>query len=248
MPNLYNPGRLRSQGAQIVTKTAAYTATNDDDMILVDCTSGAVTIALPAASTAVTSAGNQNKLLVIKKIDSSANAVTISGTIDGATNYHLVRQNEIVELASNGSAWYLMSTDANEPRLLARVSVPVYTSAVTTLFTVPTGKTLKITDLQLECTEAQAAGTSTTTKIGTSSGSYAELLNGSTGLVQTTATATTCLVLGSRVNVFARYSTAINNAQAKRSYAAGTVIGISCAKSGSPTKGTLAVDLYGFLS
>ena len=84
--------------------------TTDDDVILVDCTSGAVTITLPAAaSTALT--GNANKVWQIKKIDSTANAVTIAGTIDGFTNYHLVRQYETVDIISNGTALYQTSTE-----------------------------------------------------------------------------------------------------------------------------------------
>jgi len=67
----------------VSAKTSAYTLTDDDDVILVDCTGGAVTITLHAVATA------QQKPYIIKKIDSSANALTIDGnaseTIDGAT-------------------------------------------------------------------------------------------------------------------------------------------------------------------
>lgn len=68
----------------IVTKTANYTTTDDDDVVLVDCTSGGITITLHAVATA------RPKPYYFKKIDSSGNAMTIdanlSETIDGAAN------------------------------------------------------------------------------------------------------------------------------------------------------------------
>ncbi len=63
----------------VVTKTATYTATAEDHVILCDTSGGAFTVTLPA--------GIDGTEYHIKKIDSSANAVTIDGfgpeTIDG---------------------------------------------------------------------------------------------------------------------------------------------------------------------
>lgn len=67
--------------AAIIVKTSTYTAGSDDYTILVDATSAAVTVNLPGSE--------KGRVYVIKKIDDSANAVTInpagSETVDGAT-------------------------------------------------------------------------------------------------------------------------------------------------------------------
>jgi len=85
---------------QVVTKTGAYTATDDDIVILVDATAGAITITLPAAS------GRSGQVYIIKKIDSSANTVTVdanaSETIDGALTYSLASQYDVVRIVCDG--------------------------------------------------------------------------------------------------------------------------------------------------
>ncbi len=94
-------------GAAIATKTGNYTATLDDDTILVDATSGAITITLPAASTAT------NKVLTVKKIDSSANTVTVAPneaeTIDGATTMVLSAPWGPYRAQCDGTAWFAIS-------------------------------------------------------------------------------------------------------------------------------------------
>lgn len=83
------------------------TITNTSNMVyLVDATSGAVAITLPAAS-------NTDKTFTIKKIDSSTNAVTVtragSDTIDGATTYVLSVQYQSVTILADGStSWYVL--------------------------------------------------------------------------------------------------------------------------------------------
>ena len=86
------------------TKTANYTATSTDGTLLVDATSGTVTITLPAASS--------RKELHIKKIDSSVNAVSVaragSDTIEGNTSASLAAQYNSITLYSDGtSTWYI---------------------------------------------------------------------------------------------------------------------------------------------
>lgn len=90
----------------VLSKTANYTvSTGDGDNVLVrtDCTSGAVTITL------YTAVGNTGKSVAIKKIDSSANAVTIgttsSQTIDGSTTYTINGQYNSITMVSNGTNW-----------------------------------------------------------------------------------------------------------------------------------------------
>lgn len=64
--------------------TTAVTLVDADGLVLVDCTGGGVTITLPPAS-----AGNRGRRWAIKKVDSTANNVTIAAasgdTIDGST-------------------------------------------------------------------------------------------------------------------------------------------------------------------
>lgn len=87
-----------------VAKTANYTATENDEFIAVDATSGAVTITLPPVATT-----RGGKRYVIKKIDSSGNAVTADGnaseTIDGATTKATSTQWASFTLINTGSAW-----------------------------------------------------------------------------------------------------------------------------------------------
>jgi hypothetical protein len=98
-----------------VSKSSNYTVaeTDRDKLIKVDATSGAVTIALLAAATA-----GDGFQVAIKKIDSSANAVTIDGnsseTIDGAVTLTLAGQNEVAVLTCDGTAWYVTNSAADQ--------------------------------------------------------------------------------------------------------------------------------------
>jgi len=95
----------------VVSKTTTYTATSADDIILVDGTSAAWTLSLPAA------ASNTGKVFYIKRTDSTiANAVTIdpnaSETIDGATTRPLYTQNEELTIVSDGTNWRVLNHEA----------------------------------------------------------------------------------------------------------------------------------------
>jgi hypothetical protein len=119
----------------IATKTADYTVdTQDasgaslsagnrpfDHTILCDATSAAITITLPSVTDnrANEAAVNENtsvgRILVIKKIDSTGNTVTIDANstqlIDGAETLVLSAQWQTVTLQCNGSAWYVIATN-----------------------------------------------------------------------------------------------------------------------------------------
>lgn len=86
-----------------VTKTGAYTATNDD--YIIDCTSGSFTVTLPASS------GRTGRILIIK--NSGAGTITVDGnaseTIDGATTYSLATQYATVQIVSDGTNWKIIS-------------------------------------------------------------------------------------------------------------------------------------------
>jgi len=102
---------LSGVALKIVSKTTNYTATLADHMIAVDATSGAVTITLPAASTACVVSG-QCLHLVVKKVDSSANAVTVqrsgADTIDGDTSAVLNSQWTAVSFVADGTSQWLI--------------------------------------------------------------------------------------------------------------------------------------------
>jgi hypothetical protein len=103
-----------------------YTVLSSDQVILCDCSSGAITVNLPA------SASNDGRLITIKKIDTSlANAVTIEGnlseTIDGELNTTLNTQYEKLEIVSDGSNWVI--TDRYIPMSLGSLTT---TGAFTT--------------------------------------------------------------------------------------------------------------------
>lgn len=101
------------------TKTANYTVTeaDRDKLILVDATSGAVTITLLAAATA-----GDGFRVAIKKIDSSGNAVTIDGngseTIDGNATSTLSTQYDSDNLISDGSNWHAFLNIGNPTTLV----------------------------------------------------------------------------------------------------------------------------------
>lgn len=90
----------------LVTKTANYTATLDDHTIACNASGGAFTITLPLASGAI------GQILNIKKIDSSANAITVDGasaeTIDSGATASLTVQYESITVQSDGTEWWII--------------------------------------------------------------------------------------------------------------------------------------------
>jgi hypothetical protein len=105
-------GKL-SSSVSVVTVTTNYTALATDDVILVDCTAGDVTITLPAASTA---GSGLTPRLAIRRIDNSANTCTLAAagtdTVDGAASVTLAATGAATgylgrEFASNSvSLWF----------------------------------------------------------------------------------------------------------------------------------------------
>lgn len=77
----------------------------ENDTVLADATDGAITLSLPAASV-------QNSELCIKKIDATANTVTIaadgSDLIDGSSTLILGTQYDAVRIASDGDGWWIL--------------------------------------------------------------------------------------------------------------------------------------------
>lgn len=90
----------------IIEVNTHYTAQLTDGTILVDCSSGNVTISLPTAAT-----GNKGLKLQIKKIDNTVNSLIIapvSGTIDGLANRTTIVPNQGFVVQSSGTKWYVV--------------------------------------------------------------------------------------------------------------------------------------------
>jgi hypothetical protein len=107
--SITNISLLQSAGSfslPIVNKTGAYTATANDHTITCNATSATFTITLPTA------VGISGRIYVIKKIDSSGNAITVdanaSETIDGTLTKSLNFQYESITIQSDGTNWYIL--------------------------------------------------------------------------------------------------------------------------------------------
>jgi hypothetical protein len=91
----------------VSSKTSAYTVTATDGLVKCDATSAAFTVTLPTA------VGITGKIYIIKKVDASANAITIDGdgseTIDGSATVSLSAQWNKYVLMSDGSNWMVLN-------------------------------------------------------------------------------------------------------------------------------------------
>lgn len=88
----------------VSTKTANYTMTNSDDVILCDTSSGALTITMQSAASAT------SKAYKVKVIGNNACTIDAAGadTIDGDADLVLTVKNTAVDLISDGgTAWYV---------------------------------------------------------------------------------------------------------------------------------------------
>lgn len=86
------------------TITASTTLTATDGVVLVDATTAAVTATLPQPNRAL------GLVYTVKKIDSTTNAVTLGGVVDGATNPAKTVQYTGWQVACDGKAWYIVAT------------------------------------------------------------------------------------------------------------------------------------------
>ncbi len=90
----------------VTSITGDTTLTISETVVLCDATAGAITVTLPAAS------GNTGRRFFIKKIDSSANSVTIEGsgseTIDDGMTAIVDSQYETLAIVCDGSMWHVI--------------------------------------------------------------------------------------------------------------------------------------------
>jgi hypothetical protein len=91
---------------KVTTVTANTTLNNTYHIVLANATNNAITITLPNATSC---AGRQ---YIIKKIDSSTNAVTITPqlgqTIDDQASISITTQYDLIRIVSNGTNWYII--------------------------------------------------------------------------------------------------------------------------------------------
>jgi hypothetical protein len=72
------------------------------DFADVDASGAAVTVTLPSA------AASKGRIVGVSKVDSSANAVTLSGDINGQSSIKMTRQYTALILVSTGSEWRII--------------------------------------------------------------------------------------------------------------------------------------------
>jgi hypothetical protein len=98
-------GQVGAAAASVANVQAAHTCTRSDRYVLANAAKAAFTVTLPNPALC------PGKTYTVKKIDSSAHAVTIVSTagqtIDGATTYHLRSKYSSVDLVSSGSDWFV---------------------------------------------------------------------------------------------------------------------------------------------
>lgn len=99
----------RTANFSVTAHTAASSATGSSKIIyLCDATSGAITVALPPVATC------SGLTVAIKKVDTSANTVTLDGStsevIDGLTTQVLSAQYACFVIQSDGTQWNIIAT------------------------------------------------------------------------------------------------------------------------------------------
>jgi hypothetical protein len=103
-----SPGTSIATYISVISKSGDYTVTDSDgvSVLLVDASSGSVTITLPTA------ADNTGRVLHIKKIDVSGNTVTTDGegseTIDDATTKVITAQYSDMRIVCDGTEWWIL--------------------------------------------------------------------------------------------------------------------------------------------
>lgn len=108
-------------------KTASYTAAITDQLAVLDSTSGALTVTLPAAATSL----NATLWFLVK---ANANTITIDGnaseTIDGATTLVLKNKYQWTMLWCDGSSWWSLNFGLQQLRTSFRTETTTYTATI----------------------------------------------------------------------------------------------------------------------
>lgn len=98
--------QANNSAVAVVTVTAAYSVQAADYSVLGNATGGAFSVTLPP------SASSDRRVLQVKKIDASANAVTVDGyaseLVEDATTQPLTLQGENLMLVCDGTQWRVL--------------------------------------------------------------------------------------------------------------------------------------------
>ena len=138
-----------SMATTIDTKTADYTLTDSDNIILGDASTAAVKITLPDATKM------KGRQYTIKKQDASANLVTVittnSQVIDAATTSSLSKQFQFITATSTGTNWSVTGTNIS---LGSSSGVDIQTFSTSGTWTKPSSGSV----VQVTCWGAGGAG------------------------------------------------------------------------------------------
>ena len=139
--NIYNSKPGISYNANSRTVTNNYTVQPEDHTILVNATTAAVTITLPPVGS------HRYPFVVVKKIDSTTNTVTIDGaganTIDGALAVVLRNRYGTATLHADNVEWHWLNSSATATgtqALTAGSTVAFAPDQTTTFFTLTPGE------------------------------------------------------------------------------------------------------------
>ena len=106
------PIKDTASAVRVKSITANYTTDWYDTILLVNATGGNITITLPDSGLVASTKDEMGKIFYIKKVDASANTVTVDGystqTIDGATTKVLTTQYDSISIVSDGSNWHII--------------------------------------------------------------------------------------------------------------------------------------------
>lgn len=136
---------------------ADVTPTQNDYTSVIDATAGAVVVNLPP------SVANPGRILIIKKGDPSANAVTITpfaaDTIDGSGTFALTVENESVSIQSDGNGtWHVLSAGGSS----GTAAIPARTLFVSTAWPAGANPLVYFTTISAALTQAAALSPSPT--------------------------------------------------------------------------------------
>lgn len=117
----------------VASKTANYTITSSEDLILVSASGGAFTLTLPDATTAT-----KKVYRIVRTETTLANAVTVSSTasqtIGGSgTSRKMYTANEVFELTPDGSNWQVVSHSSATQRTSYTPTLSGFTGGTQTL-------------------------------------------------------------------------------------------------------------------
>jgi hypothetical protein len=103
-----------SQIRPVTTKLVDYTITEDDSVVLVDTTAGAVIITLPLAADVYNTLGGYGQQFTVKRItDADANTVTVTPAgadlLDGGTVVLAGSSLAKTTFISDGTAWWVVA-------------------------------------------------------------------------------------------------------------------------------------------